>query len=208
MQDINLIKGVRLNDEQQLLYKLSIGDENSFRMLFDLHRKRVFSCALKITKSNTYAEEILHDVFVDLWERKHTLTEIGSLNSYLYKMAKYKLINLHEHRKVRQKADVYLEYALEGSSRAADEDLIYRNYKAIFTDAMDLLPVKRRQIFEMRNLQELSHDEIATELNISKSMVKKQCYAATRHIKDYLFRKAGLIATYAVGFAHTLLFLK
>lgn len=60
----------------------------------------------------------------------------------------------------------------------------------------------------MRNLQELSHDEIATELNISKSMVKKQCYAASKHVKDYLFRKAGLVAGYIVGFAHTLLFLK
>jgi RNA polymerase sigma-70 factor (ECF subfamily) len=194
--------------EDVLLQNAAGGDSHAFGKLYSHYHPKIFKFINGMLNSREDSEEILHDIFADLWERKHTLTEVGSLNSYLYKMAKYKLINLHEHRKVRQKADVYLEYAMEGSSGAADEDLIYRNYKAIFTDAMDLLPAKRRQIFEMRNLQELSHDEIAAELNISKSMVKKQCYAATRHIKEYLFRKAGLIATYAVGFTHTLLFLK
>jgi len=194
--------------EDILLKCATEGDAHAFGLLYSHYHPKIFKFINGMLNSREDSEEILHDIFANLWERKHTLTGIASLNSYLYKMAKYKLINLHEHRKVRQKADSYLEYAMQGSSQAADEDLIFKNYKAIFSDAMNLLPIKRRRIFEMRNLQELSHDEIATELNISKSMVKKQCYAASKHVKDYLFRKAGLITSYIVGFAHALLFLK
>lgn len=183
-------------DEATLLEAASLGDHEAFGQLYQYYNPKILKFINGMLNSKEDSEEILHDIFIDIWEKKEKLLEIESFNSYLYKMAKYKMINLHQHRKVKQKADIYLLSRMEGNYKSADEDIIFQQYETAFLDAMELLPQKRRLVFEMRNLQELSHDEIAIELNISKSMVKKQCYAASKHVKNYLLHNLGLITSY------------
>jgi len=65
--------------------------------------------------------------------------------------------------------------------------------------ALGALPPKRRQVFEMSTQEDLSMDEIAARLNISKSMVKKQLYAANSSVKEYLQLHAGLTASIAIA---------
>jgi|GEM_PF-549223 len=190
------VKKSAVFDEVNLLKRSAIGDSDAFSKLYLHYYPKLFKFINGMLNSKEDSEEILHDIFLGIWEKKDHLPDINSFNSYLYKVAKYKLINLHAHRRVQQKAANYLKETVERTHGSADEDLILRQYENVFSEAINLLPIKRRQVFEMRNLQELSHDEIAAELKISKSMVKKQCYAASKHIKSYLFQNSGLITSY------------
>src|SRR5690606_12001582 len=159
-------------DEEILLKAAALGNHEAFGQLYQHYNTKILKFINGMLNSKEDSEEILHDIFVDIWEKKEALLEIKSFNSYLYKMAKYKLINLHKHQKVKQKASVYLLNRQEGSYKSADEDFIFQEYQNAFHDAMELLPQKRRLVFEMRHMQDLSHEEIAAELKISKSMVK------------------------------------
>jgi len=71
------------------------------------------------------------------------------------------------------------------------DDILFIEYHAIAREAIDRLPPRQRQIFELRTREDLSLNEIAVYLGISLAAVKKQLYAAINFIKTYLRRHAG-----------------
>jgi len=74
----------------------------------------------------------------------------------------------------------------EDSGVRLDDELCYEEYQSVAGLALDRLTEKRRYIFELRTKEGLSLDEIADKLKISKSVVKKQYYAASSSIMEYL----------------------
>src|SRR5690606_27615609 len=69
-------------DERELLYKISVGDEYAFRILYNRYRKKIYSYALKIIKSEMLAEDILHEVFLRVWQHGN-IAEIENIEGYL-----------------------------------------------------------------------------------------------------------------------------
>jgi RNA polymerase sigma-70 factor (ECF subfamily) len=79
---------------------------------------------------------------------------------------------------------------LDGVAETVGDDLeseiLFRQYYRIAQEAMDKLPPGRRKVLKMSIDDGLSLDEIAAELNISRAGVKKQLYAATAFVRQYL----------------------
>lgn len=188
-----------LDHEYLLLQEASVGSRDAYTTLYTFYLPKLYKYIypfVKFSKEDT--EEILHDMFMKIWERKEKLSNIKSFNSYLYSMARNKLVNLHEHTKVKQKAISYMAAHAVHTGNSTDDNYIYAQYQDVIQQAINALPPKRKRIFEMSAYEELSQDEIATALAISKSMVKKQLYAATRHVKEYLRLHTDLTAFIAI----------
>ncbi|SHG09359.1 RNA polymerase sigma factor [Pedobacter caeni] len=184
-----------LQGERMLLQDAARGSREAFAAIYKFYLPRLYKYIYPfVNSSREDTEEILHDLFMKVWERKEELSDINSFSSYLYRMARNRLVNIYEHGKVKQKAIDYISSHTEASGNQADEPFITAQYNTLVQNAINLLPPKRRQIFEMSVYQEMSHDEIATELQISKSMVKKQLYSAVRYLKEYLRVHADLTA--------------
>lgn len=184
-----------LEGEHLLLQQTAEGSPEAFSAIYRFYLPRLYKYIYPFVRSSKEdTEEILNDLFMKIWERKEELAGIRTFKSYLYSMARNRLVNLHEHSKVKQKAIDYITNHAETSGKAADEAFIYSQYHVMVQDAIEMLPPKRRQVFEMSVYQELSHDEIAVQMQIFKSMVKKQLYAAVRHMKEYLRVHADLTA--------------
>ncbi|QIL38627.1 RNA polymerase sigma-70 factor [Pedobacter sp. HDW13] len=193
-------KGVNaLVGENLLLQEASFGCRIAFTKLYVFYLPKLYQYVCPFVHySKEDTEEILHDMFMKIWERKEDLSTIKSFNSYLYTMARNKLVNVHEHSKVRQKAIDYIFHHRDLVANNTDDNFIYAQYNEIIQRAINALPPKRKHVFEMSIREELSQDEIAARLNISKSMVKKQLYAATKYLKEYLKIHADLTAFIAV----------
>ncbi|MGN6181378.1 MAG: RNA polymerase sigma factor [Mucilaginibacter sp.] len=180
--------------ESELLRQVSRGSREAYAALYQAFLPRLYRYVYGIIRSKEDTEEILQDIFLKLWERKEDLEGVRSFNSYVFRMARNKLMNLYDHQKVQQKAIDFISLHAQESGATAEHHYIYEQYNEIAQRALSSLPPKRRLVFEMSTQQELSYDEIARELRISKSMVKKQLYSANRHIKEYLEVYAGLTA--------------
>jgi len=184
--------------EQILLRQAAAGSREAYAALYRYFLPKLYQYTYNIVRSKEDTKELLQDIFLKLWEKKEDLEKVSSLNSYLFRMAHNKLMNLFDHQKVRQKAMDYIGmHAVETGSTLEDE-YIYNEYSETARRAVNSLPPKRRQVFELSNMHDLSYDEIAAELQISKSMVKKQLYSANRQIKDYLDLDAGVKVTIAI----------
>lgn len=172
-------------DEKTLLQAVARGSRAAFTELYSTHLAGLYRYTRLFTTSPEEAEEIVQEVFVRIWERRGLLPQLVSFKAYAYQTAKNLLID-HWRQQKRQLTH-WKQFQLESTaSDLADTALIYQQDYQLAQQAIAQLPPKRKQIFLLRTEQELSLDEIAQQLAISKPVVKKQLYAATAFVKAYL----------------------
>ncbi|UOG73300.1 sigma-70 family RNA polymerase sigma factor [Hymenobacter tibetensis] len=179
----------REQDEKTLLEAVAAGSREAFTCLYSTHLSGLFRYARLFVASPAEAEELIQEVFVRIWERRATLTHISSFKAYAYQTTKHLVIDCWREKK--QQAIQQQRFLREAAAPSlADEELIYHQGYQLAQQAIAQLPPKRKQIFLLRTQDELSLDDIAQELAISKPVVKKQFYAATAFVKAYLKRHA------------------
>lgn len=144
------------------------------------------------------AENIVQDVFVELWENKEMLNMHMNLIAYLFTTIKNKCLNHLRHKLVVQETASKLqeEYAISlrmnlDSLEVFDNNLFSdHDIEKIISRALDALPEKCRAIFIMSKIEGKKHNEIAQELNISINTVGSQIGIAYKklrtELKDYL----------------------
>src|SRR5690606_5817441 len=133
--------------------KLSSGDEKAFRQVYDTYKSKLYFFALKFTKNEADAEEIVQQVFIKLWDYKHTIDPRLSFDAYLFRITRNTAFNFLK----RQARDALHKQQMEASKDQKDhqmeEVLAYQECAEIALQAIESLPEKRQIIFKM------SHDE-------------------------------------------------
>lgn len=180
------------DDERELLKRIADDDRAAFTILYSHHLNNLYRYIYLFTKSKDTSEEIIQNVFIKIWERRETLGSITSFKAYLYRSAKNLLLDEVRKNQVKTKVFFTLKPDSEESYEESDAKIIYDQYYQIAQDAINLLPKKRKQIVELRTNEDLTLDEIAEKLSISKCVVKKQLYTGMHFIRDYLHKHAEL----------------
>jgi RNA polymerase sigma-70 factor (family 1) len=189
-------------NESSLLKKASAGDRIAFSTLYTHYFPRLYRFVFFINQSHEDTEEILQDVFLKIWDKKESLPRIRSFEDYIFRMAKNKLFDLAKKNKANAKMiDRLMPLQMQAGSDATDE-VTFKEYHRVAMEAITHLPERKRTVFLMSVEEDMSLDEIASELKISRSAVKKHLYAAVRTIKEQL----RLHAEWTVGMIILLLF--
>jgi RNA polymerase sigma-70 factor (family 1) len=140
------------------------------------------------------AENIVQDVFLDLWERRAFVSSSINLTSYLFTNIKNKCIDFLRHRMVMQNAankmqeEYELALQMKFQSLQAFDEHIFSNadMEAVIADAIQSLPEKCRRIFVMNKIEGKKQKTIAEELDISIHTVESQMAIAYRKLKEIL----------------------
>ncbi|WP_127126890.1 RNA polymerase sigma factor [Pseudoflavitalea rhizosphaerae] len=181
-------------DEQYIKSRCSGGDRHAFTLLYSYYYKPLYRHIFLFIQNKETTEEILQNVFVKIWENRTSLNEIGQLKPYLYRTARNMLLN-HLRKMNTEKKVLRMRSATESISENPTSDLIdSKDYKRLLQEALGQLTEKRKEIFLLRMEENLSLDEIASRLSISKNVVKKQLYAAIAFIREYIHRQGGISA--------------
>jgi RNA polymerase sigma factor (sigma-70 family) len=124
-------------------------------------------------------------VFVRVLEKRGRLTEVESFKGYLFVVTRNVVFNFIRAVKLRRKVRELDESIVAGENDLENE-LLYKQYYGLAVEAMEKLPPGRRKVLKMSIDEGLTLDEIAARLGISRSGVKKQLYAATAFVRQYL----------------------
>jgi RNA polymerase sigma-70 factor (family 1) len=173
-------------DEKSLLAAVASGDRSAFNQLYAAHINNVYEYIFLFTKSKEETEELLQEVFVNLWEKREKLAEVDSFKSYLFRAAKNRLITNVRHMQVKHRVLSEIGRTTDDSQHTTEYDVTYKEYHQVLQKAIAKLPPKRKLIFRLNMENGLSYDEIAHQLQISKSVVKNQLYKALDFIRQYL----------------------
>ncbi len=162
----------------------------AFEQAYDAWYGPLFGFLLRLTGSEDQAKDIMHDVFLRLWEKRHSIAMTDSVKSYLFAAVRYAAADLFRKRKAEQN---YLagSAAAGGSGRsgdyaAPDEQAAYHEMELIAAYAVGRMPEQRRRVFELSYRDGLSPAEIASHLGISPRSVSDHLYEARGALQKVL----------------------
>jgi RNA polymerase sigma-70 factor (ECF subfamily) len=169
-------------DEHIDLEQLASGDHEAFRRLFMLYYPKVKTFIVYFVKSEAIAEDLSQDVFEDIWLNRDLLSNLKSLNAYLFRMAKNASINYLNHKVVVENYAVSYTHLLPEHS--IEEELYAKELELLIQLTVEKMPEQRRRIFEMSRIKNLKNAEIAEKLNISKRTVEAHLNLALKQIRE------------------------
>ncbi|WP_372634931.1 RNA polymerase sigma factor [Fodinibius sp.] len=169
-----------------LLQKLKKGDETSFRSIYLKYHKRLFRLAFKYLRSKSLAEDAVHEVFVALWNERKKLRLSGSLRGFLFTAVKNHVLNVIDKDRRRLKKHIKHFYEKKTNRLEAANVIELSEYRGLYQVAVEQLPEKRREVFELRTEEGLTNREVAAYMDISVHTVKSQYYKASTFIKEYV----------------------
>jgi len=187
--------------DEYCLLKIKEGDEFYFNLIFKRYRNQLFNYLYKVSKSKEIAEEIVLDVFLKLWHGRDAITEIKKLEAFLYSVAHNKAIDFFRAAKrnpILQEA-VWEAIADITTPESADTRLYQLNLEALIREAIDQLSPQRRKVFDLRQNEGLTYDEIAETLNLSTNTVRNHLAASVDFIREHL-RKQNALLLLPAGF--------
>lgn len=189
-----MAKTFLLND---LTGEIRSGDIDSFEKLYRMMGEKVYRYAYSFLPCREDAEEIVHDVFIKIWEKRHTLKDNKSLQAFLYTITKN--LTLDKIRKYSVDT-VNLEqyFQNEKSVEAFDEGGPSDKLIELVNQLVEEMPYQRKKIFKLNKFEGMSQKSISEYLNISQGTVEKHISKAYRFLKEELDKRQ--ISTYAIFF--------
>lgn len=169
-----------------LVIQLMEGSEKAFSALFNAFCNDVYAYSFSMLKNKVLAEEIVQEVFLNIWLHRDRLNPDLSFKSYVFTITRNLTFNLISKVANSHKLKEEVFYVSQKSYSPIEDIIAEADYDLIKNKAMELLPPKRRIIFEMSRNKEMSYEEISKELNISVSTVKGQMSKALADIRTFL----------------------
>lgn len=175
------------NSDGELIRSIQKGDNVAFSNLYSLYSRGIYRKLLHMVKIPQEAEELLQETFVRLWEKRSYLDPGVPIMPYLLRIAGNLVYDLYRRTsRDRQLQDAILQASYE-LYHHTEEDMLYKESKALIDQAIELLPKQQRKVFVMGKLEGKSYKEISEILQIGEATVSTHIVRATKSVKTYLF---------------------
>ena len=175
------------NEEFFIIQKMVEGDENAFKYFFDTYYDDLCNFVNGYLRDETLSEDIVQSIFIYLWEHRDSLPTNSSIKAYLYSATKNKSLNHLRNLKNRHRIEGEFFTKPEiFSDEKADSYLEFEELKTILSNAVEVLPMQCKTIYQLSRDEGLTHREIAERMGITIKTVENQMTIAIRKIKEYL----------------------
>lgn len=175
-----------INNDQHLLTALKNGQESALDELFRSYYTYLCRAVYKVLPDKHIAEDIVQEVFYELWRKRDRLQIKQSVSAYLRRAAINKTLNHIRAQKAPVDDETYLPINLTNKMASAQQNLQADELKDLINETIDLLPERCRLIFTLSRHEEMSNKEIATHLDLSIKTVENQMTKALKLLKAAL----------------------
>lgn len=168
------------------------GDELSFRYFVDIFSKDLFYYAQCIIRSKELAEEIVGDVFFDVWSNRDKLDEIQNIKAWLVTLTHNKSISYlrkEDNMGTLVSWDEIEDFSIVGNLQSPDEQVISKEEMAEINRIIQSLPPKCKIVFVLAKIERLPYKEIAKILNISVKTINVHIAKALSLISEGIKNK-------------------
>lgn len=173
------------NSDEELLQQLQL-ERNAvaFTILYERYWEKLVSIAYIRLQSTMDAQEVVQEVFLDIWKRSENIHIKHSFNTYISAALKYKILTVLAKRK--NEADRQAKLKLTEIDSSTEQWLSYQQLKDELESSIQSLPEKCRLVFRLSRENGLSEKEIAATLNISLKTVESHMSRALRALRASL----------------------
>jgi RNA polymerase sigma-70 factor (ECF subfamily) len=173
-------------EDQFLIHLISKGDTLAFTELYNRHKDKLYSFSMDMVGSPEKANDLVHDVFLKIWEQRSSLKGKEVFSGYLYTMVRNFCID--HFRKFARESLINRKLAENGKENfeTPESDLLYRDLQNKVQQAINNLPPRQKEIYILHREERLKYNEIAQKLNLSVSTVENHFSRAMVSIRIFL----------------------
>lgn len=174
----------RENTNKELIELFSNDPQKAVEVLFERYHSDLCKVVFRILKDESLAEDIVQDVFYELWKKRDRLGVNTSFRAYLKRASINKSLNYIRDNKIKFDGDE--QYAYIESKENLAKNIEGKNLREIVDREIDKLPPKCRAAFILSRFEDMSYKEIAVEMSISVKTVEKHISKALKILNETL----------------------
>jgi len=170
------------NSDKEIIQGLKQGDKRALTMLYNDYWKVLYISSYNLLKDKEVCEEIIQDVFIDLWNKRKELEIKVSFKSYLYACVRYKVFAQYRSNKILR-VELFEELDKRMQYATPETKMMHKELKQHIKVVVETLPDKCKKVYKLSRNEQLSHREIAEQLGISIKTVENHITNALRVLR-------------------------
>lgn len=170
--------------DAELVILLQKSDREAFAEIYSRYAESLAGFAATKLFSLEDARDILHDMFVKLWENRDSINITSNLQSYLYAIVRYRIIDKIRKNITREEYAAISKALITNVQPGVEQQIAEKELKQKIDGALNELPPRVKEIYLLSREESLTNREIAKKLNLSEQTVKNQLSVALKHLRQ------------------------
>jgi RNA polymerase sigma-70 factor, ECF subfamily len=169
------------SSDEMLVERIAAGDKLAMQVLFARHRNSVYRWLYRFVGNETVAEDLLSDVFFDVWQQAGRFEGRSAVTTWLLSIARFKALSARR-RRTHAELDETIETTVADTADNAEVALEKKHQGEMLRDALTKLSPEHREIIDLVYYHEKSVDEAAEILAIPAATVKTRMFYARKKL--------------------------
>jgi RNA polymerase sigma-70 factor (ECF subfamily) len=168
-----------------LIGRIANGDRLAMQVLFARHHVRVYRFVLRLVRDEAAAEDLISEVFLDVWRQAGRFEGRAQVSTWLLAIARFKALSALR-RKPEQELDEDTAEAIEDTSDTPDVTLEKKQTSEVIKQCLTSLSAEHREIIDLVYYHEKSVEEVAEIVGIPEATVKTRMFYARKKLAELL----------------------
>lgn len=170
-----------LLEDKDLMERLRGGDDLALKLIYKKYWNQLFSSAYNMLQDQQACEDIIQELFINLWSKREQIEIKVSLKSYLYASCRYEVYRQVRNSTVREYIYENMHERLHTPSEYGNIE--HRELLSQINSIVNNLSEKCKVVYKLSREEQLSHKEIASKLDISPKTVENHLNKALRQLR-------------------------
>ena len=177
---------------QHILIGLKNGNDDAYRYLYDEYYTKLCRVANFYVRDTFVSENLVGDLIFNLWENREELVIRESLNAYLFTSIRNRCYNYLSQAHVQRESSITplqedsLIFSMHSETDLPIGILMEKELQNVVDLAISRLPEQTKKVFELKRYEDLSYEDISSQLDISVNTVKYHIKSATKLLREEL----------------------
>lgn len=176
---------MQTTSDDNLIGRIGNGDRLAMQVLYARHHVRVYRFMLRLVRNETTAEDLLSDVFLDVWRQAGKFEGRSAVSTWLLGIARFKALSV-----LRQRGEVELDDELAGAIEDHADDpeiaMAKKDKGETLRQCLTKLSAEHREVIDLVYYHEKSVDEVATIVGVPEATVKTRMFYARKKLSELL----------------------
>lgn len=181
---------MQANSDESLIARIARGDRLAMKVLYGRHHVRVYRFALRLTRDESIAEDLISEVFLDVWRQAGRFEGRAAVSTWLLAITRFKALSVLRRRKDAE-LDEESAAAIEDPSDDAEVVLEKKDTGNVLRQCIAALSPDHREVIDLVYYHEKSVEEVAEIVRVPENTVKTRMFYARKKLAEML-KRAGV----------------
>ena len=176
---------MQTTSDEELIGRIAGGDRLAMQVLFARHHVRVYRFVLRLVRNEATAEDLISEVFLDVWRQAGRFEGRSAVSTWLLAIARFKALSILR-RRPEEELDEATAEAIEDPSDDPAVALQKKDRSVVWRKCLDALSAEHREIVDLVYYHEKSVEEVAEIVGIPEATVKTRMFYARKKLAELL----------------------